>query len=366
MEYNPMEELGLVEDKQFVCNCYGFLSKRDNARRLCSKYIRNGERFFDVVSRYDDLVAYALNRENSRVGSTLKMIIPFLKANGLTDNMIYEFCKEDLQLVPGADKALRYTFNLLPTFVTSSSYEHHMMAVCDAIGFPMSNVSCTQVAFDEIPLSRQEAKAIREMSTKISNLQIPKTLYTLTNAKSLDDEDANIVTALDEIFVDSLPKMEIDKMTKPITAIGANEKAYALLEIRRKTEIEFNSTVYVGGDITDFQAMDLVRDSSGLSISYNGSEYAVRGANVAIMSNNAIVVAVLTSEFYNEGIEAVYELIDNWDRDKLKKTPCADRNLMDAMLKTFPKKLPVVKKVDWRNANDIVKESENFRKKIVK
>jgi len=366
MEYNPMEELGLVEDKQFICNCYGFLSKKDNARRLCSKYIRNGEHFFDVVSRYDDLVAYALNRENSRVGSTLKMIIPFLKANGLTDHMAYEFCKEDLQLVPGADKALRYIFNLLPTFITSSSYEHHMMAVCDATGFPMNNVGCTQMSFDEIPISRQESKTIREMSTRISNLQIPKTLYTLTNAKSLDDDDANIVTTLDEIFVDSLPKMEIDKAVKPITAIGANEKAYALLEIRRKTEIEFNSTVYVGGDITDFQAMDLVRDSSGLSISYNGSEYAVRGANVAVMSNNAIVVAVLTSEFYNEGIEAVYELIDNWDRDKLEKISCADRNLMDAMLKTFPKKLPVVKKVDWRNANDIVKESETLRKKNIR
>lgn len=366
MEYNPMEEIGLVEDKQFVCNCHGFLSLNDNARQICSKFIRNGERFFDVVSRYDDLVSYALSREDSRAGSTLKMIVPFLKAGGVSDNAIYQFCKEDLKLVPGADKALRYISSLLPSFITTGSYEHHMMNICDSIDFPMSNVSCTQVDFDNFELDRQEAKIIREMGTEISSIRVPKTLYTVTNAKLLDDADADLITALDNIFVDRIPKMELDKSLKSITAIGANEKAYSLLEIRRKTEIEFSSTVYVGGGITDFQAMDLVRDSSGLAMSFNGSEYAVRGANVAVMSNNAIVVAVLTSEFYNEGIEAVFELIDHWNIDSLKTYPCADRHLMDAMLKAFPKNLPVVKRIDRQNADAVVEESEAFRKKFLR
>lgn len=366
MEYNPMEEMGFVEDKQFVCNCHGFISKNDNAKRMCGKYIRNGERLFDVISRYDDLTMYALDRENSKSGTALKMVVPFLKAFGVTDHLAYQFSKEDLDLVPGSNRAMSYIYGLLPTFVTTGSFEHHMMNVCDAIDFPMSNVSCTQVEFDSIDLDRQEAKILRELANKITALRVPKTLYSVTDTDILDEGDAKIVNELDKIFIDTIPAMQIDKTVKDITPIGANEKAYSLLEIRRKTEIEFGSTIYIGGDISDHQALDLVCESDGLAVSFNGSEYAVRASNVAIMSNNAIVSAVLTAEFYNEGIEAVYDMIENWDRKKLATHKCADRNLMDTMLEAFPKKLPVVKKVDRHNVDDVVIESEAFRKKILK
>ncbi len=366
MEYNPMEELGFIEDKQFISNCNGFISKNDNAKRMCGKFIRNGERFFDVVSRYDDIASYALNRDDSKNCTALKMIVPFLKAYGVTDHMAYEFSKEDLKLVPGADSTIRYLYELLPTFVTTGSFEHHMMAVCDSIKFPMTNVSCTRVEFDSMELDRQEAKSLREMAAKITSLHVPRTMYTLTEAKTLDDEDTKIITELDKIFQDTIPDMGIEDDLKNVIQMGANEKAYALLEIRRKTEIEFNSTAYVGTGISDYQALDLVRDSDGLAVSFNGGEFAVRGCNVAVMGNNAIAVGVLAAEFYNEGIEAVYDLIENWDRDKLKAHKCSDRHLMDAMLKAYPKKLPRVVKVDRHNVDDITLESEEYRRKVMR
>ena len=51
MEYNPMEELGLTEEKQLVLSCDGILSGNDYARDLCARSIRNGAHFFDAVSR---------------------------------------------------------------------------------------------------------------------------------------------------------------------------------------------------------------------------------------------------------------------------------------------------------------------------
>ena len=82
------------------------------------------------------------------------------------------------------------------------------------------------------------------------------------------------------------------------------------------------------------------------------------------MSSNTIVLDVLIGEFYNEGIQAVYDMVDNWNVDYLKDCKCSDRNLMDRMLSTFPRKLPVVKRVGRRNVKSVIEESDAYRRKI--
>ena len=364
MEYNPMEELGFVEEKQLVMSCDGILTRNDFARGLCARSIRNGARFFDAVSRYEDLSTYALERDESKNHQTMKMIIPFLKAFGMTDHFAYGFAKENLDLIPGSDGTASYLRRLLPSFIATSSFEHHMMAMCDSIDFPIENITCTKVEFDSVENDRQEDRRLREMANTISSLRLPKTMYTVTESEFLDEDDATLVRELDAIFDDELPNMEAFKAYKDVLAIGSNEKAYALLEIRRKTNIEFNSTAYIGSGINDYQALDLIRDSEGLAISFNGSEYAVRGCNIAVMSSNTIVLDVLVGEFYNEGIQAVYDMVDNWNRDYLKDCKCSDRNLMDRMLQTFPRKLPVVKRVGRRNVKSVIEESDEYRRKV--
>ena len=364
MEYNPMEELGLTEEKQLILSCDGILSGNDYARDLCARCIRNGARFFDAVSRYEDLSMYALDRGEAKNVQTMKMIIPFLKAFGMTDHFAYEFAKGDLKVLPGAKDSMTYLRGLLPTFIATGSFEHHMMALCDSIDFPIENATCTKVEFDSAENDRQEDRRLRGLANSISSLRLPKTLYTVTESEFLDDDDAVLVKELDAIFDDELPKMEAWKAFKDVLAIGSNEKAYAMLEIRRKTEIEFNNTAFIGSGINDFQALDLVRDSEGLAISYNGSEYAVRGCNIAVLSSNTIVLDVLVGEFYNEGIQAVYDMVDNWNRDYLKDCKCSDRNLMDRMLSTFPRKLPVVKRVGRRNVKSVIEECDAYRRKV--
>ena len=364
MEYNPMEELGLTEEKQLIMSCDGILTSNDYARDLCARSIRNGARFFDAVSRYEDLTTYALEREEGKSHQTMKMIVPFLKAFGMTDHFAYEFAKENLKPTPGSSDTLSYLRRLLPTFIATGSYEHHMMALCDALDFPLENITCTRAEFDSVENDRMEDRRLRELANKISSMRLPKTLYTVTESDYLDEDDAALVNELDAIFNDELPKMEAWKAYKDLLAIGSNEKAYALLEIRRKTEIEFNSTAFIGSGINDFQALDLIRDSEGLAISYNGSEYAVRGCNIAVMSSNTIVLDVLIGEFYNEGIQAVYDMVDNWNVDYLRNCKCSDRNLMDRMLSTFPRKLPVVKRVGRRNVKSVIEESDAYRRKI--
>jgi energy-converting hydrogenase A subunit R len=115
----------------------------------------------------------------------------------------------------------------------------------------------------------------------------------------------------------------------------------------------------------DYQAMDLVCDSGGLAMSFNGSEFAVHGCNIAVLSRDCTVAAVLVQEFYNEGIEAVFDLVGNWNRETLKKADCPDRCLMDAMIAANPKKLPEVYIINNSNVKDIAEKSNAYRKKLL-
>ena len=92
------------------------------------------------------------------------------------------------------------------------------------------------------------------------------------------------------------------------------------------------------------------------------------GTAVSIMNAAEDVLGTLVNfcigEFYNEGIQAVYDMVDNWNRDYLKDCKCSDRNLMDRMLSTFPRKLPVVKRVGRRNVKSVIEECDAYRRKV--
>ncbi len=364
MGYSPAEDLGLREETQLIMSCNGILSSNDFLGDLCGHAVRNGRRFYDVVTRYSNITANALGRTDNKYGSVAKMIIPFLKAFGVTDYSAYQDAKKDLVLMPGADDFVRYVSGLMPAFINTSAFEHHVMALCDAVDIPNSNIGCTRVDFDTDEADKQECRTLREYANKISSLRVPKTIYTFCRGEVLSDEDTEIVNVLDGIFQDEMPKMEIYKTYKDVAAMSTESKSYAALEIRRSTSIELDSTAYIGSSATDRMIMELTKNNGGLSISFNGCEYAVRSCNVAIMCNDNIVNSVLAAEFYDKGIESVSEMIDNWDRKYLKKCSCADRNLMDEMLRRFPKKLPIVKKVDRHNADEVVAESNEYRAKV--
>ena len=73
----------------------------------------------------------------------------------------------------------------------------------------------------------------------------------------------------------------------------------------------------------------------------------------------------MVAEFYNEGIEAVFDLISNWDRETLRKRDCPDRRLMNAMLAANPRKLPEAHIVDQDNVTEIAEKSDKYRTKLL-
>ncbi|MEM2939288.1 MAG: hypothetical protein QXU95_03315, partial [Candidatus Bathyarchaeia archaeon] len=128
--------------KIFVTDCEGPISKNDNAFELSCWLIPNGDKFFTQISRYDDILADIVKRPGYKAGDTLKLIAPFLKAYGATNERMRRFSSETLLVVPGAGEALHYIRSIMPSFIVSTSYEPYINALCDAIDFPKENVYC--------------------------------------------------------------------------------------------------------------------------------------------------------------------------------------------------------------------------------
>lgn len=364
-EYSPADEIGIPEDRQFVSSCHGLITTNNNARNLCARYMDRGERIFDILSRYEEVSIYTSKTAKEGASRELmKILVPLLKASGVTDHGAYSFGMDDIRLMPGADKTILYISKLQPCFINTSSYEHHMMCVSEKVGFPMSNVNCSQVSFDSVDISREESGKIRNMISRIAKMDTKDLPGRVEPGSYLSREGWETVQELDSIFLDKMPAMDFYEQLKPVVAIGSNDKSYALLEIRRQSSIDFNSTFYVGGGPTDFHVLDLLKDGGGVALSFNGCGNAVRNSNVAVISSDASVVSVLAAEFYNEGREAVMHLADNWNREYIQSKEGPDRNLLINLLNSFPKKLPEVVNIDDDNVSEIAERSEAYRKKF--
>lgn len=364
-EFDPTEELGLFPDKILVCNCRGFITKNNDARDLCERFIRNGGHFYDVLARYDDLTAYVLGREEATAGNCLKWIVPFLKAYGATDHLVHECSRERLELMPNAGRTMRYISSLLPTFITTSVYEHGMMDIMESLGTPLCETFCSKMDLDHVQFGRAESRKVRDMATEISALRIPKVKYELNVPMAVDEADIKIIKTVDSILHDKIPELSAMSLMESTTPVTSHKKAYQLLDIRRKTNIDLDSTFYIGGDQTDFQPLDLVRDSGGVALSFNGSDFAVRGSNIAIMSKDSTVGAVFAEEFYNRGIQSVMDLANNWSRKYLKNADLPDMHLVETLLVENPRRLPEVHVVDRNNVDEIAEKSDRYRRNLL-
>lgn len=365
MGYDPMEEMGLTRDKLFVANSRGFLVKNDGIRDLCVKFLRNGGHFYDVLCRYDELTAYVLGREEASAGSPIKWVLPFLKAHGATDNAIYQHSKESLNLMPSAKTTIQYISKLMPAFITTADLEQTNMPLEDALEAPLCDIFGTVCELDSSNFGRMDSRKLREMAADITSLRIPKKKYEINVSTKIDPDDINILKTLDDIFKNRLQSTPGASLMENSVPVFAQSKAFRLLEIRRSTSIDLEGTIYFGSEHTDYQAMYLVNDCKGVAVSFNGSDFAVRGSNVAVMSNDSTVGAFLTSIFFDKGYQHVIDMANNWDRKSIRNADVMDPHLRDFMLERHPRKLPEVVAVDRHNVDAIAEKSEAYRKKVL-
>jgi len=355
----------LVDHRRiFISDCEGPISKNDNAFELAKQFIPDGERLFTLISRYDDVLADIVKREGYKAGDTLKLILPFLKAYGVTDKSMREYSLRNILLVPGAKEMLRFVKGFMPAFIVSTSYEHYMKALCNSVDFPFENVYCTELNLDGFKMSEGQSAELKRMGKEMVRLKIPEIPKRARSLNEFPVKKQNTVMQLDEIFWKQIASMEIGAVLKVVAPLGGPEKASAVSEIVSRMKADLEDVMYVGDSITDVSAFRLVRRGNGLTVSFNGNSFAVREAEVAVLSENAVVTATLADVFNKFGKRRLKNLIKDWKSlssiEKLKLS----RPLKKSFLRLYRKRPPKAELVTARNRETLMQESTAFRKTL--
>ncbi len=351
-----------AKQRVFITDCEGPISKNDNAFELASRFIPDGDNFFALISRYDDVLADIVKKPGYKAGDTLRLILPFFKAYGATNVKMKAYSAENILLVAGAAETLHFVRGIMPAFIVSTSYEHYISALCDSVGFPKENAYCTRVNIDRFETGSEEAEWLKGLRADIAEMpmiEIPK------DAKALEDlpeGSRSTVKKLDGIFWEEITQMKSGRMLREVNPVGGYEKAKAVKEILAKVHADLPSVMYVGDSITDVDPLRLVREGGGLAVSFNGNRYAIREAEVAVLSHHTVVVSVLAEVFNKFGKETVLCLSENWSLASLKGF-CSS-SLLGQLKALGDEMAPRVERITPSNMERLMRESSAFRKTV--
>ena len=348
--------------KVFVTDCEGPISKNDNAFELTSRFVPNGDRFFTLISRYDDVLSDIVKKPGYKAGDTLRLILPFLKAYGATNGAMKEYSSQNILLVPGAGETLNFVRRIMPSFIVSTSYEHYIHALCDAVGFPKENVYCTRLNMDKYELDKEEIEKLKSLCEEILSMPIIEIPDSANSLSDLPLESRNTVNRLNEIFWKEIPLMKADKMLKDVNPVGGYEKANAIRDIAEKTGVDISNIIYVGDSITDVEPFQLVRKKGGVTVSFNGNRYAVREAEIAVMSPHTIVTSILAEVFCKLGKDGLMRLAENWSLLNVRNI-CSFQLFKKLEALDLQNK-PRVERVTPHNMERLTRESSAFRKTV--
>ena len=334
--------------KSFITDCEGPLTLNDNAYEIASNFIDNGDEFFKIISKFDDYLVDEVKKTNYNAGDTLKLIAPFLKTYGLTNKDIVEFSKNNISLVNGALETLKLADFNLNSFIISTSYGQYIEALCNQIDFPFENTYHTKLDLDSYSLDIAEKKRIIGLKNIIL------------------DGDFN---ELEKIFFDEIPKMTIGKLIQDVKTVGGNGKRLAIEDILKKHDLDANGIMYVGDSITDSEPLRFTRENNGLSISFNGNEYALREAEIAIISDDTIATSLLIDLHSKFSKEYVLEFVKSYSKDDDIKRVFESFRIGFALIDKFNeifkgKNLPIIEIITKDNIKYLSKKSMEMRKSI--
>ena len=347
----------------FISDCEGPISKNDNAFEIAARFVPDGNKLFALISKYDDVLADVLKRQGYSAGGTLKLILPFLKAYGITDKQMTEFSARNLFLIAGSQNTLQHVQAIANAFIVSTSYEHYIRALCGAVEFPYENTYCTRLSMDKYQLALQEKSRLREIACEMVQMPMITIPSSAKSMKDFSSTDRETLGRLDDLFWNEIANMRIGNIFSEVETVGGEQKAEAIRDVVKKLSVPLDNVVYVGDSITDVEAFKLVRDNGGLTVSFNGNEYAVKNAEVAVLSENSTVTTVIAELFCKIVKRGTLQVLQNWSREALRKS-AVNPQLLGRLFAVYPDALPKVQIVTTENMGTLVKESSEFRKKV--
>ena len=339
----------LMFEKSFITDCEGPLTLNDNAYELSAKFIEDGGELFKILSLYDDYLVDIVKKENYKAGNTLKLILPFFVVENLKNRDFVEFSKNNIYAVSDSKFLLSYLKEAMNTYIVSTSYGQYIEAVSNYMQVPFENTFYTKVDVDSLVLSDEEISKIKEFKDMI--LKNP--------------EDYEL---FDDIFFKQITKMQIYEKIKEIDVVGGEGKKSAIEKIIKRDGIDVNQMLYIGDSITDVEPLEFAKNNDGISISFNGNEYPLNAAEIAIVSKSAIATAVVANVYADNDKKTVLKFIKDYnnsnDNEKLFDDYKINEDIKKEFFSIFDEDYPIIQIITDENYDDLLTKSKAMRNNI--
>jgi len=322
----------------FICfDLEGPLSPQDNAYELM-KLIPYGDRIFEVISRYDDLLTLR-KKKDYEPGDTLALIVPFLLHSGISQADM-KIVSNKATLVDGAKEFIT-ELKLREWWVgdITTCYQHYGCPITERIGILPRNVACTR--FPSLDYFRE---IIKEDDLSIVE-QVEKEIVTLEPKR----DDEKILERLDMFFNRELAGNVLGAVMKLVRPLGGLRKVRELRRFAKRDGFKLNQVIVVGDSITDSKMLEAVKREGGIAVAFNANEYALKCANVGLASTNLGDLRLVAEAWEKGGKKEVEEVV----KEKEKEGGSGNRNYIHwlANRRNFEKPLAVHKRI-----RDLVRE----------
>jgi energy-converting hydrogenase A subunit R len=238
------------------------------------KLFPNGDKIFEVISRYDDLLTLE-EREDYEPGDTLALIVPFLVLHNISEENITALATEASLTSGAAELVYWLQSESWKVFCISTSYEQYALHITQKLGIYAHNVACTTFTLDKFrsTLGKEDFQLLQQAEADI-----------LTMLPVADDD--RIKQSLDSFFWEKLPATNLGMAIKEVKPVGGQRKVAALSRFADKYNQPFSQWVVIGDSITDFRMLQAVEEAGGLAIAFNANEYALPYATMSLASTS--------------------------------------------------------------------------------
>ncbi|MBA7608776.1 hypothetical protein ES703_15958 [subsurface metagenome] len=236
------------------------------------KLFPNGDRIFEVISRYDDLLTLE-EREDYEPGDTLALIVPFLVLHNISGDDVVTLAGR-AGLTGGAEKLISWLQTKgWKVFCISTSYEQYALHITHKLGIYAHNVTCTPFPGERLRLTlcKEDATLLQQTEEDILTM------------RPFDDDD-RIKQSLDRFFWEKLPATNLGEVIKVVKPVGGRRKVAALNRFADKYDQPLSNWVVIGDSITDFRMLQAVGEAGGLAIAFNANEYALPYSTMSLAS----------------------------------------------------------------------------------
>ncbi len=264
----------------------------DIAYELAAAVFNNPE-FFERLSQYDDYLAYVERRPGYQAGDTLRLLAPFLVAGGLTLEEIRKISYQTARFVEDAEEAMKLLQSRYDAVVISTSYSEYLRITSEMIGV-RGDIYGTSFNPEKYRIADKWKKWLLEKVDEIACL----------NDIDVDCPDERSVAYLNRLFWDEIRDSPFWSVMSDVKVVGSRKKREIAERYGEKM------VVAIGDSISDIEMLDYARETGGLAVAFNGNEYALKHANLAVISSSAIAEAVVTLEFLEGGMDGVREIME--------------------------------------------------------